>query len=473
MLQRLLTSARGCLLLLVLGWSCLVAASPAPGAGETVGKPNVLFIAVDDLNDWVGVLDGYPGVRTPNLDRLGRRGVLFTRAYCPAPACNPSRASLLTGRRPSSSGVYHNDQPWRPVLREAVTLPQQFRSGGYEVLAGGKIFHGGFNDLASWDSYFRAGGSPAPAARPLNGIPRAGHFDWGPVDAPDEEMSDNRLARWAEEELSRSRAKPLFLAVGFTKPHLPWYVPRKYFDQYPLSGVRLPRVREDDLDDVPPIGKRIARPEGDHRRVLETGNWEKAVQGYLASITFVDTCLGRVLDALDRSPHARNTVIVLWGDHGWHLGEKQHWRKFALWEEATRTPLVIVTPERRTGARCGRPVNLIDLYPTLTELCGVAAAKEQEGQSLVPLLRNPNLKWTRPSLTTHGRENHAVRSERWRYIRYSDGTEELYDHQRDPLEWSNVADRSEYSPVKKELAGWLPKVNAPDAPRAAGRQGDE
>lgn len=433
-------------------------------------RPNVLFLAVDDLNDWIGVLGGYPGLRTPNIDRLSRRGVLFTRAYCPAPACNPSRAALLTGTRPSTSGVYHNNQPWRPAMKDAVTLPQHFAANGYEVAGGGKIFHGGFNDEPSWRSYFKQPGDPMPADRPLNGIPGVAHFDWGPVNAPDSEMGDHQTANWAREFLGQPHGRPFFLAVGFYRPHLPWYVPARYFQRFPLSGIRLPCVNPADLDDVPEAGRRVAKPNGDHKKVVESKNWEKAVQGYLASISFVDGQIGRVLDVLDRSPHRDNTIIVLWGDHGWHLGEKQHWRKFALWEEATRVPLMIADPAnaRHAGLSSGRTVNLMDLYPTLVELCGLSTREGLEGKSLAPLLADPGAEWERPSVTTHGRGNHAVRSERWRYIRYADGSEELYDHDADPHEWTNLASRPELRATKDELSAWLPKVNAPDAPLSRG-----
>jgi arylsulfatase A-like enzyme len=254
-------------------------------------------------------------------------------------------------------------------------------------------------------------------------------------------------------------------------------VPRKYFDRYPLSEIILPKVKDDDLDDVPPIGRMMAKPEGDHAKVLETRNWEKGVQGYLASITFADSCIGRLLDALDASGQADNTIIVLWGDHGWHLGEKLHWRKFTLWEEATRVPFVIVAPGiTRPGSRCDRTVSLLDIYPTLAALAGSKPPAAVQGHSLVPLLKDPASPWKYPSVTTHGRDNHAVRSERWRYIRYSDGTEELYDHEKDPMEWTNLAGKGELEPVKKQLAAFLPAVNAKDAPHdagsAKGRKGD-
>jgi len=441
-------------------------------------RPNVLFMAIDDLNDWVGCLGGHPDVKTPNLDRLAQKGVLFTNAHCSAPACNPSRASLMTGILPSSSGVYHNPDPWRksPVLKDAVTIPQHFMAHGYTATGGGKIYHGTFPDPASWQDYFPSQqknkpDDPMPANRPLNGIPNTAHFDWGPVDVPDEEMGDWQVASWCISQLGKRHRKPFFLACGFFRPHLPWYVPRKYFEMYPPEKVTLPNVKEDDLDDVPPIGRQMAKPQGDHKKVIEHHQWRKAVQGYLASITFVDTCVGRVIDALEESPYADNTIIVLWSDHGWHLGEKLHWRKFALWEEATHNVLMVVVPGlTKPGQRCRRPVTMLDIYPTLIELCDLAPKKELQGKSLVPLLKNPDAEWGRPALTTYGRNNHSLRTERWRYIRYSDGTEELYDHDTDELEWTNLANDAGYGEIKKGLAKWLPGTNVPEIPRAGAKK---
>jgi arylsulfatase A-like enzyme len=457
------------LLSLLLTAALLSAGVGGQPARAGAPRPNVLFVAVDDLNSWIGALKGHPGVKTPNLDRLAARGVAFTRAYCPAPACNPSRAALLTGRRPSSSGVYHNDQPWRPVLRDAVTLPRYFRDHGYEVRGGGKIFHGGYDDAGAWEGRLPRPQDPNPPGRPLNGIARTAAFDWGPLDVPDEQMGDWKLAEAAAEYLGQAREKPFFLAVGFAKPHLPWYVPRRYFDMFPLESVQLPEVSADDLTDVPAAGQRMARSGQDHRKVVESDNWKRAVQGYLASVAFADACVGRLLDGLDRGPHARNTVVVLWGDHGWHLGEKEHWRKFALWEQAARTTLLIAGPGV-TPARCGRTVDLMDLYPTLVEYCGLPARPGLEARSLMPLLRNAGAEFDRPVLTTHGRGNHSVRSERWRYIRYADGGEELYDHDADPREWKNRAAEAALAPVKADLARHLPAADAPDAPR--GRAAD-
>ncbi|HYW78130.1 MAG TPA: sulfatase [Thermoguttaceae bacterium] len=457
--------ARSIGLLLLTTAIFATAASRTRAVEPTQSRPNVLFIAVDDLNDWTTFLGGYEGVKTPNLDRLARRGTFFTRAYCSAPACNPSRASLLCGIRPSTSGVYYNSNPWRPQLPDAVTLPQHFMAGGYKVHGGGKIFHGGFKDPQSWQVYFDRPGDPMPAVRPVNGIPNTAHFDWGPVDVGDEAMADTHVTDFGIEFLRKEHDRPFFLAVGLFRPHLPWYVPEKYFDEYPLGEIVLPEVKADDLDDIPPAGVRMARPQGDHAAVLAHGQWEKAVRAYLASITYTDGQVGRLLDALDASPHAKNTIVVLWTDHGWHLGEKHHWRKFTLWEEAGRVPLIFIVPGLTTaGTRCERTVSLLDLYPTLADLCGLPVGKHLEGKSLRPLLGDPTAAWDRPVITTHGRNNHSVRSERWRYIRYADGSEELYDHQNDPMEWTNLAADPKAAAVKEQLAAQLPKINVEEGP---------
>ncbi len=444
--------------------------STSLAADTATKRPHVLFIAVDDLNDWIGCLGGHPDCRTPNIDRLAERSVLFTRAYCAAPACNPSRAALLTGIRPSTSGVYLNSHPWRLALPKAVTLPQHFSAHGYRSIGGGKIFHGRFPDPASWQSYFKKTGDPPPPNRPLNGIVNTSHFDWGPLNVADNAMDDHRVVDWAIGELSREPSQPTFLACGIFRPHLPWYVPKKYFDQFPLDAITLPPFREDDLKDVPAAGIKMAKPTGDHRKVIESDNWRRAVQGYLASIAFADAQVGRLLAALDNGPMSDNTIVVLWGDHGWHLGEKSHWRKFTLWDEAARVPLMISAPGVSKPGVCDRTVSLMDLYPTLADLCDLPIGDHLEGRSLRPLLRNPQADWDRPVLTTHGRNNHSVRSERWRYIRYANGSEELYDHANDPQEWTNLATRADLKDVRSELSKWLPRVNAPTADTSASQK---
>jgi len=450
-------------------------------------KPNVLFIAIDDLRDWPGCYGVQPASQTPNLDALARRGTLFTHSYCAAPWCNPSRTGLLTGIRPSTSGVYtHYNVPWRdsPVLKNAVTLPRYFRDNGYWVGGSGKIFHHDrpSQDPDSWDDYWpsKAQCMPTmPAARPpKNGMNLRDSVDWGPADRKKEEMPDWQVADWVVGQLQRKHDKPFFLACGFFRPHLPWYVPQEYFDRFAGAQIKLPPVKDDDLDDVGEFARRIALGEGlpflndpkdfgnikfpTFPALRESGRWREALQAYLACISFADDCLGRVLRALDESPHKADTVIVLWSDHGWHLGEKLHWEKTTLWEEATKCVLFVAGPGTgQAGQRVECPVSLMDVYPTLVELCGLPARSSLEGASLMPLLHDPNATWTRPCLTTHGRGNHSVRTARWRYIHYADGTEELYDHDADPNEWTNLAKDSQYDAVRKELTRWLPKNEAP------------
>jgi arylsulfatase A-like enzyme len=455
-------------------------------------KPNVLMLVVDDWNDWVGALGGHPQVRTPNVDRLAARGVLFTDAHTAAPICNPSRTAVLTGMRPTTTGVYGNDEePWRKHLPNAVTLPQHFRANGYKALGGGKVFHHGkgFNDPASWDDYYfwnpkgRNNGwfdnysfppDPEPS-RPVTPMPSVSwrNFDWAPIDVSDEEMPDYKVASWASGVLEQKHDKPFFLAAGMFRPHIPWFVPKRYFDMYPLESIVLPTVKDDDLADVPPFARRIAlNQHSRHDLLVSTGNWKRAVQAYLACISFSDAMLGRTLDALDRSPHRDNTIVCLWSDHGYHLGEKWHWHKQSLWHRATHVPLVIAAPGvtkpastrngvTQVGSRCDRPVGLIDLYPTLAELAGLPRLESMDGTSLVPLLRQPDAEWRRPALTTYGRGNHAIRSERWSYIRYHDGTEELYDRRQDPQEWANLAADQGTANVRAELRKWIPEREAP------------
>jgi len=418
-------------------------------------RPNILFIAVDDLNDWVGHLGGHPQAKTPSIDRLARKGVTFTKAYCSAPLCNPSRISLLTGIEPSKSGVYGNGEKFREKLPNATTLMQYLRQFGYTAKGGGKIFHGAnrSGDEASWDFYFKAARSRMNPIR-SDKLPPDAWAPWGPVINNDTDLIDTKVVNWTISELGKKHEKPFFLACGFTKPHLPWYVPKKYFDLHPLDKIILPKVLDDDRDDLPAFGKKLAREVHDvsdarnfarhgedHDMVLKHKQWPRAVQSYLATISYVDAQVGRLMNALESSIYAKNTIVVLWGDHGWHLGEKQHWRKHALWETTTRTPLIIDTPSSTDadGKQSSRPVSLIDLYPTIVELCNLPTRSGLDGKSIVPLLKNPNQDWQRPVLSTFGKDNHAVRTERWRYIQYHNGGKELYDHESDPNEWINLA----------------------------------
>lgn len=430
-------------------------------------KPDVLFIAVDDLNDWTSHLGGHPQARTPNIDRLVARGMLFTNSHCVAPACNPSRAGLMSGLRPWNTGIYTNGDPAKDVLKNVLTLNRHFMANGYSVKGGGKIYHGlaseGRDD--SWTEWKGLFPSAGKQELNLNGLDRS-HFDWGPIDAKPAEMGDYKLTDWAIDALHNEPLdKPLFLAVGFVKPHLPWYVPQEYFDRFPLESIQLPTVASDDLKDVPPAGVRMAQPNGDHQAVMKAGQWKKAVQGYLATISFVDDQVGRLLSGLESSPRAKKTIVVWWTDHGWHLGEKEHWRKFALWEEATRTSLAIAAPGvTKPQQTSSAPVDYLSLFPTLCDLCGLKKPEHVTGPSMLPLLKNPEAAWDHVAICSHGKGNHAVRDKRYRYIRYSNGDEELYDHQVDPYEWTNLASSSQLAEVKSHLAGYLPKTDDEQKP---------
>ena len=438
-----------------------------PGLSRAADRPNILFIAVDDLNHWVGHLGRNSQTRTPNLDALAARGVTFTNANCAAPACNPSRAALMTGMRPSTTGVYHNSNDWRPHVEPEKTLNATFKKAGYGLYAAGKIYHGEYDRKTEWDDYLPQTRDPKPKAGQSDGV---GGIKFAPLDCKDEDLEDWKIADYAIERLGQKHDKPFLIACGFHKPHMPWNVPQKYYDKFPLDSIQLPPHRDDDLKDVPSAGVKIAKPNGDHKQMVESGRWKEAVQAYLATINYMDMNVGRVIAALDHSPHKDNTIIVLWGDHGWHLGEKDHWRKFALWEEACRMPFIWVAPGvTKAGGVCDRPVDLMSIYPTLCELASVPKPSHVEGTSIRPLLADPKANWDHMALTTHGLKNHSVRSENWRYIQYADGSEELYDHSKDQFEWTNVAGDPANAKVKAELQAGLPSKNAPEvASKAAG-----
>ena len=325
----------------------------------------------------------------------------------------------------------------------------------------------------SWDYYHQPTRGKRITGQRDQGLPEDAWAPWGPLDVEESELFDVKNVDWAIAELGKSHDKPFFIACGFVKPHLPWFAPGKYFDLHPVEHVILPPTLENDRDDLPYWGKKFAsevhsvsEPRNvathgeDHHMVLRHNQWRRAVQSYLATISYVDVHVGRLLDALDNSPHADNTIVVLWGDHGWHLGEKQRWRKHALWEVTTRTTLVIAGSEGiAQNVLCERPVSLIDLYPTLLELCGLPSRENLDGQSLAPLLRDPTMAWDHPVIMTYGYQNHAVRTDRWRYIRYNDGGEELYDHTSDPNEWHNLASQEQYQSIKVALGKSLPLIN--------------
>ena len=435
------------------------------GAASEEQRPNILFIAIDDLNDWTGTYGGHPQTKTPNLDRLAARGMQFNNAHCQSPICGPSRNSLLTGILPSTSGLYF----LKPLsiratdtLKKAVTLPQYFLQHGYQTMAAGKVFHG--NDEISFPEFGGEFGGLGPYPKKRISYHRGSkNVDWGIVSFKDEEMPDFKVADWTIEQLNKQHDKPFFLGCGFYRPHVPWYVGKKWFEKFPRESIKLSEVLEKDGDDISGYAKKLtysaAAPR--HSWVLENDEWKHSVQAYLASIHFVDHQLGRVLDALENSHFADNTLVVLWSDHGYHLGEKQRWAKRSLWEESTRVPLIIAGPGIPRGKSSARPVGLIDLYPTLVEYAGLPEKPGLEGASLMPLVENPEAPWDRPAITSFGPNNHAIRSERWRYISYADGSEELYDHSVDKNEWHNIAGDPRYAEVIRKHRRWLPQVNAP------------
>jgi len=465
-------------LLFLLLLASVVAAHPVP---PPVKSPNILFIAVDDLNDWIGPLDGHPQVRTPNFDRLAKRGLVFTNAHTQAPLCNPSRTSLLSGLRPSTTGLYTLQPGVRavPVLRDHVMLPQYLASRGYHTFSTGKIYHDGSirpeERTREFDAWGTNGPMPYPPAKLVNTPDTIRAMDWGVF--PDSEAKDNTQADWmiADAAIDYLRkagtARPFLLAAGFRLPHVPCFASPRWFELYPDSTLRMPSVLATDRDDIPDFAWylhwKLPEPRLSWLRTSE--QWRPLVRAYLASISFMDSQLGRILDALDASPHAAQTVVVLWSDHGWHLGEKGITGKNTLWERSTRVPLIFAGPGIAKGARSAQPVELLDLYPTLAELSGGQIPENLEGHSLVPLLRNPRAARPWPAITTHNQGSHSIRSARWRYIRYANGAEELYDHLRDPNEWWNVASDPRYKAIIRQHARWLPKTDAPPVAGSAAR----
>ncbi len=429
-------------------------------------QPNILVIAIDDLNDWVGCMGGHPQVKTPNIDRLAERGVLFTNAHCQSPVCNPSRASLMTSLYPSTSGVYFLDPDLdqSPVASKSKLMPDRFQDEGYYVTGAGKLFHGRQNAkyMPNYGGGF-GGAGPRPKKK-LTSFPGHPLWDWGPYPERDEQMPDYMVASWAEEHLAKEYKQPLWMGVGFSRPHVPQYAPQKWFDMYPIETVQLPETRPGDLDDLSQYGIDLTRLEHvapTHEWVLENNEWKALVQSYLACVSFVDAQVGRVLDAYDENGYGENTYIVLFTDHGFHLGEKERWAKRSLWEDGARTPMIIAGPGIEPGQVCRKPVELIDIYPTLLDLAGLQADPSHEGQSLVPLLDDSKAKWTHFARTSFGPGNYAIISTRYRYIQYNDGSEEFYDHKHDPQEWNNVIKNPEYAEAIERHRKKIPKKRHP------------
>ena len=424
--------------------------------------PNVLFVSIDDFNDWgPSQLEGEPfDVETPNFDRLARQGVLFRNAHCNAPSCNPSRTSILSGLHPASTGVYGNRHDWRDnhLFNDVLLLPEYFKKHGYATLGCGKIYHAnqtsprdraGYLSPRGWDKFFPSFDAQLPEPSMPDHAPGRGlgKFDWGGTGKPLEEMGDHKVVGWAIDQLNRPRAEPLFLAVGIYRPHMPWFVPDKFYDRYKDARIVPP---------TDPKGWESGLPETlvkKFKRFRQFAGERGPSHGYAACITYADFELGRLLDALQASPIAGNTIVVVWSDHGWHLGEKGHFSKFTLWEESTRVPLLIASPGQKPGA-VDSAVSLLDVYPTLVALAGLPANKDNEGRNLLPLMRGKKDP-KRAIVTSLGSERHAVRDGRYRYLKFQN-VEALFDHRTDPGEYINIANDPENAPVLDRLRAVIP-----------------
>ncbi|GAB6165884.1 hypothetical protein JCM19992_18840 [Thermostilla marina] len=460
------------------------------GRATASDRPNVIFFVTDDLCDWISPM-GYRQAITPNLDRLAKRGVTFQQAHAPGVFCAPSRTAIMTGRFASTTGCYSTEIYFydHPELRP---LQVAFHEVGYETYGAGKVFHhpAGYVDLRGWTEFFvrsrrqREEGWPLDTWGPDTPIPQpfphsiynrgreitGGLFlEWGEVpNEKEEEMADTIRVNWACDVLRREHDAPFFLAVGLYVPHFPNYAPQKYFDLYDPEKIELPPYKEDDIDDLPEPLRRwaINRRKAHHDRLVELDAVDDAIRGYLAATSYADAMLGRVLDTLDASPYAENTIIVFWADQGYHHGEKGHWGKHTLWERTTNAPFIWAGPRIARGRSVDLPVSLIDIYPTLVDMCNLKEDPGLEGESLRAILAEPDraAEMDRCVFVPHvDPGSYAVINRKWRYIRYADGTEELYDIQKDPNEWYNLAGDPRYEEVKKALASRAPSDFAPPA----------
>ena len=460
-------------------------------------QPNILFISVDDLNNWIEPLGGHRQAKTPNLLKFSEQSVNFTNAYCASPSCNPSRTALMTGKHPYVTGLYKNPQIWRHVLPNEVTLGEYFKQAGYWVGGAGKIFHNNMPDPRSWNDYYpsKIKHMPEyylPAYDPVskskyftktdNEIreddPKGVTFnmpvfkkmyiafDFKELPFKTEETGDYSSVKWVCDQLEKKHKKPFFLACGLYRPHLPWYVPEEFYKKFPLESVQLPEINKHDLDDLPDTARTIAVRAGNyHKHVTEAGLWKKAVQGYLASINYADELVGQLLNTLAESDYADNTIVVIFSDHGWQLGEKQHWRKFALWQNVINTVLMVKVPKgtaglpsgTQNGTACHRNVSLVDIFPTLTELCRLDPKDGITGNSLAPLLRDPSVKWDYPVITSLGDNHYSIVKDHWHYINYDGSEEELYNLKKDPQEWHNLAADASYKNIKQQLKKIIPQ----------------
>lgn len=431
-------------------------------------RPDIVFIIVDDLNDWIGVLDGHPDAISPNIDRLASQGMLFTQAYCNSPQCRPSRTSLNHGVYAFNTGTYFNAKYKNETPITTPTLQQYFSQQGYRVASGGKVHHGGPGNHG--DDLLKRPGDPKPPPSQDNFDALNPPNDGYALDVPDEAMGDYKVASWAIEQWETRSDQPLFMSVGFFRPHRPLQVPAPYFDAFPLDTIKRPaEPAEDDWNDMPRFAQRLARTHAhkdmhnglsDHEYMVKNDQWDPTIQAYQASIKFVDQQIGRFLAALEKNPRNREAVIMLVSDHGWHLGEKKHWCKGAIWEQTTRIPFIVSAPGVEAGSVSTQPVSLVDVYPSLADLAGLPLPDYLDGTSIKPQLADPSIP-RGPAISSYGEGNTAIRTERWRYIRYEDGSEELYDHHADPDEWVNLANDPTHAKTKRQLAKFIPANQHP------------
>ena len=447
----------------------LISCAPSLSSGPH-RPPDVLFIISDDLNNGLGAY-GHPLVRTPHFDRLAARGVRFDRAYCQYPLCNPSRSSFMTGRRPDTTGVVENQTNFRKALPDTLTSAQFFRKQGYAAVRIGKIFHygvpaqigtDGVDDPASWDRVINPRGREKDdEAKVINYTPAnkniGGALTWYHSDGPDEEHTDGKIATEAIRILNEKRDRPLFLAVGFFRPHVPCVAPPAWFEMYPMEKIAAPAAH---ADTVPPAALSVKPP---HYGVAPEDQ-RRMIRSYYASVSYMDAQLGRLLEGLERSGRAENTIVVFFGDHGWLLGEHGQWQKMSLFEESARVPLVVYAPGAKgNGKASGRTVELVDLYPPLADLAGFELPAGLEGRSLRPLLADPRAAWDKAAYTQVKRGpimGRSVRTERWRYTEWDDGRAgaELYDHDADPGEHANLAGDPRHAETIARLKPLLAKV---------------
>ena len=452
-------------------------------------KPNVLFIAIDDQNDWIGCLNGHPNSKTPHIDALAKSGTLFNNAHCQSPLCNPSRCSLMLGLRPDSTGIYGLAPFFRqvPEYQDHTTLAQHLANNGYHTAMAGKIFHGGYGKQTKgkhleWhETGPGATGAPFPKERLVKNTPSPHKLvDWGVFPHKDEDKGDHKIATWAVDFLDKQAAKkddkPFFCAAGFFLPHVPCFATQKWFDQHPLETLKLPAIHPTDRDDTPRFSWYIhwKLPEPRLKFLQEAKEWENLTRSYLACTTFVDHQVGRIMAKLKETGLDKNTIIVLWSDHGWHIGEKQITGKNTLWDDGTRVPLIFAGPGLKPNQVVQEPAELLDIYPTLCDLLKIDSPKHPlQGLSLIPQLDKPATPRTQPAITTHGAHNHGIRTKDWRYIRYADGSEELYHHPNDPNEWHNLLAKKPIAKAHRAkadaLAEFLPNDNLPPVPKSRAR----